>query len=82
MADDLTAFWELLAGRPVLGIFCGHVHTTYECVVDGIPVFGLRSTMYSFVPQDEPLACLLPPHYRLVTVQNGLLTTQIFEVAL
>lgn len=82
IADDIHKFWEIVTGRNILGIFCGHVHTTYEKVVNNIPIFGLRSTACSFVLQDEPLACLLPPHYRLVTVQNGVLTTQIFEVPL
>jgi 3',5'-cyclic-AMP phosphodiesterase len=82
IADDLTRFWKIVTGHNVLGIFCGHVHTTYERIINDIPIFGLRSTAYSFVLQDEPLACLLPPHYRLVTVQNGILTTRIFEVPL
>jgi len=82
LSDDVGLFWEQAAGRNVLGVFCGHVHTTYDRVVHGVPVFGLRSTAYPFVLQDEPLGCLLPPHYRLVTLQDGVLTTQIFEVPL
>ena len=82
IADDTSRFWEIIAQKPVLGIFCGHVHATYESTVNGVPVFGLRSTAPQFVLQDEPLACLLPPHYRLVTIQNSTLTTQIFEVPL
>ena len=82
IADDEDRFWQIVRGRKVLGIFCGHVHTTYERVVESIPVFGLRSTAFPFVLQDEPLACLLPPHYRLVTIPNGVLTTRIFEVPL
>jgi 3',5'-cyclic-AMP phosphodiesterase len=82
MADDLKPFWDVVAGRNALGILCGHLHMTYERVVNAIPIFGLRSTSFSFALQDEPLLCLLPPHYRLVTVQDGKLTTQIFEVPL
>jgi Icc protein len=82
IADDVSQFWKVVTGRNVLGIFSGHVHTTYESVVSGIPVFGLRSTAVPFAPQDELLACLLPPHYRLVTVLDGILTTRIFEVPL
>jgi Icc protein len=82
IADEIHKFWEIVTGQNILGIFCGHIHTTYERVVNDIPVFGLRSTACSFVLQDEPLACLLPPHYRLVAIQNGVLTTQIFEVPL
>lgn len=82
IADDIARFWEIATGHNVLGIFCGHVHTTYERVVNDIPIFGLRSTAFPFVLQDEPLGCLLPPHYRLVTIQDGILTTRIFEVPL
>jgi hypothetical protein len=82
IADDVSQFWEIVTGRDVLGIFSGHVHITYERVVHDIPVFGLRSTATPFALQDEPLSCLLPPHYRLVTVQDGILTTRIFEVPL
>ena len=82
IADDVNLFWKAATGHNVLGIFSGHAHITYERVVNDIPVFGLRSTAVPFVLQDEPLACLLPPHYRLVTIQNGILTTRIFEIPL
>jgi Icc protein len=80
MADNMNLFWERVTGHHVLGIFCGHVHTSYEKVVHGIPVFGLRSTAPQFELLDEPVVSRLPPHYRLVTVQNGVLSSQIFEV--
>jgi Icc protein len=78
------AFWKIATQHQdhILGIFSGHVHTTYERIVQGIPVFGLRSTVFQPVFQDEPLFCLQPPHYRLVTIQDKLLTTRIFEVPL
>jgi 3',5'-cyclic-AMP phosphodiesterase len=79
---EAARFWEAVAGQNVLGIFCGHAHTTYELTVKDIPVFGLRSTAFPFAPLDEVVMCLLPPHYRLVTVQDGRLHTQIFEVPL
>ncbi len=82
IADDVCRFWDVVAGKNVLGVFCGHLHITYEQVVQGIPVFGLRSTTYSFALQDEPQAILAPPHYRLVTVEESGLETQIFEVPL
>ncbi len=82
LADNLQDFWDILKGHRIMGIFCGHVHTTYEKVINNIPVFGLRSTACPFVLQDEPLACLLPPHYRVITIRNNTLSTQIFEVPL
>jgi Icc protein len=82
LAEDLDRFWQTVDGRRVMGIFCGHTHLSYETAVGGIPVFGVRSTAFPFVQQDEPLIALLPPHYRLVTVRDGILTSQIFEVTL
>ncbi|MFN8410750.1 MAG: metallophosphoesterase [Anaerolineales bacterium] len=82
IADDLHKFWNILEGHNVLGIFCGHIHTTYEKVINNIPVFGLRSTACPFALQDEPLVCLMPPHYRVINLKNGILSTQIFEVPL
>lgn len=84
--EDHEAFWNIVSEHHerILGIFSGHAHVTYERVVNGIPVFGLRSTAPQPVlqEQDEPLLCLQPPHYRLVTVQDKVLTTRIFEVPL
>jgi 3',5'-cyclic AMP phosphodiesterase CpdA len=82
IAAEADRFWEAVTGQRVLGILCGHTHITYELTVEGIPVFGLRSTAFPFAEQDEFLICLQPPHYRLVTVQDGTLHTQIFEVPL
>jgi Icc protein len=82
LADDMKPFWAALAGHPPLGILCGHLHTSYEKVVNNIPVLGLRATVFQFALQDEPLICLLPPQYRLVTVHNGVLTSRVFEVPL
>ena len=82
IADDIDRFWDTVAGRGVLGIFCGHTHITYEIEVAGIPVFGVRSTAIPFALQNEPLRALLPPHYRLATIRDGVLSTQIFEVEL
>ena len=79
-------FWDALAAPAVrgriLGVISGHVHITYEKLVRGIPVFGLRSTAFPFALLDEPLYALLPPHYRLFTVRDGLLSGQVFEVPL
>jgi hypothetical protein len=82
LADDMRPFWQTLAGHNVLGILCGHLHTSYEQLVNNVPVLGLRSTVFQFAVQDEPLLCLLPPQYRLVTVGEGVMTTRVFEVPL
>jgi 3',5'-cyclic-AMP phosphodiesterase len=80
--EGVDAFWETVRGKNVLGILCGHCHMTYERVVEGIPVLGLRATTFQFLPQDPPVFCLQPPHYRIVTVDGERLTSEIVEVAL
>jgi len=82
LADELALFWQALDGHAVLGILCGHLHNTYEQLVNNIPVLGLRATVFQFAVQDEPLIALLPPHYRLVTVHEGVLTSRVYEVEL
>jgi Icc protein len=78
----IDAFWDAAASGRVLGVFFGHAHTTVDTRVKGIPVMGLRSTNFQFAPTDQPLYCLLPPHYRVVTVDGESLTSQIHEVPL
>ena len=82
LADGLDQFVEQIAGRNVVGVFSGHTHATYEKTLCGFPVYGLRSTCFQFVLQDELLCCLLPPHYRVVCIENNVLTTEIIEVPL
>lgn len=82
IAPNVAELWRVVRGKPVLGVFSGHVHHTYETVVEGIPVFGLRATAPQLAPLDTPLLCLLPPHYRVVRVRDGVLTTQLHEVPL
>jgi 3',5'-cyclic-AMP phosphodiesterase len=82
IADDVDRFWEAVHGQSVLGVLSGHVHMTTETVVDGIPVFTLRSTAFQFAQQARPLLTLEPPHYRVVTIDGGLLTSRVVQVAL
>lgn len=79
LADDVGTFWDLVADRNVLGIFSGHVHNTYDTYRRGVPVFGLRSTTFAFAFQATPLFVLQPPQYRYVSIDNGMLTTRVFE---
>lgn len=82
IADEVDRFWDVVAGRSVLGIFCGHVHTSYDQIVRGVPVYGLRSTAFAFSLHGEPDIWRLPPHYRVITVRDGVLTTHVIEVPL
>lgn len=84
LADDLDDFWEIVAApgvrEKVLGVLCGHVHITYEEDYRGIPILGLRSTAYPFARTDDITIILAPPHYRFVSIQNGVLTSRIYKV--
>ena len=87
LADELDQFWEIVA-RPgvkekVLGILCGHVHITYEDEYQGIQILGLRSTAYPFAESEQKFQVILaPPHYRFVSIQNGVLTSRIYKVSI
>ena len=86
LADDLDGFWQIVAApavkEKVLGILCGHVHITYEDEYKGIQILGLRSTAYPFAKTDEFMMLLAPPHYRFVSIQNGILTSRIYKVSI
>ena len=84
IADDLTRFWELLHGQRVLGILCGHVHASYEVLMHGIPVYGLRSTAPPFNSHYlSPDSAVWPcPHYRVIHVTDEGLKTEVVEVPL
>lgn len=82
LAVDVSKFWDVVRGKNVLGIFTGHLHMTYERVIENIPVYGLRATTFQFALTPQPLLALLPPHYRVVTVIEGMVKTEIVEVEL
>ena len=84
LADNLNEFWEVVLPEKdkVLGILSGHVHITYEEEYHGVPIYGLRSTAYPFLRTDEIQLILAPPHYRFVSIQNGVLTSRIYKVSL
>ncbi len=86
LADNLDEFWEVVASpgvkEKVLCILCGHTHISYEEGYAGIPILGLRSTAFPFAKTDDMLMLLAPPHYRYVCVQDGILSSRIYEVSL
>jgi 3',5'-cyclic AMP phosphodiesterase CpdA len=82
IAPGLARFWEIVRGKPVIGVLAGHVHLSHEQLVQGIPVLTLRSTAFQFARSDEPAVVIQPPHYRFVTIHNGVLTSRLFEVPL
>lgn len=84
IADEVGDFAAQIAGRGVLAILSGHTHATFERSLAGVPVFGLRSTCFQFAPGENNslLRCLQPPHYRIVTIADGALSTEVVEVML
>jgi 3',5'-cyclic-AMP phosphodiesterase len=47
-----------------------------------VPVYGVASTSFQFGLTDDPVLTLEPPAYRRVTVDDGILTTRVYEVPL
>jgi Icc protein len=82
LAPGIGRFWDIVARKHVIGVLAGHVHMTHEQLVHGIPVLTLRSTSFQFARVEQPIAALQPPHYRFVTIHNGVLTSRVFEVPL
>jgi Icc protein len=80
--EGIEDFWDVAASGRVLGVLFGHSHATVDATVRGIPVMGLRSTNFQFAPAERPLYCILPLHYRVVTIAHGRLTSRICEVPL
>lgn len=81
IADEIGKFAQLIEGQRVLGIFSGHAHITYTSQVGGVPAYGLRSTMFSFAQCGDTLLRILGDlNYRVVTVTDGQLSTEIVEV--
>lgn len=83
--EEAQVFWKIVEQHQqhILGIFSGHAHVTYEAVIAGVPTYGLRSTSYQFATLDNEVVCLLrAPHYRVVTIDQGTLTSRIVEVDL
>lgn len=83
LPDDLGAFKDAIRKRNVLGILHGHFHQTYESQIENISIFGTRATTFSFAPDGNTVLLVLrPPHYRVVQVIDGMLSTEIVEVPL
>jgi 3',5'-cyclic AMP phosphodiesterase CpdA len=82
LADDVDRFWDALRGKRVLGVLSGHIHMTTETVVEGIPVLTVRSTCFQFARQSRPLLTLEAPHYRVVTIEGDVLTSEVVEAPL
>jgi Icc protein len=86
VAKDIDRFWKIVTqpsvNSRILGILSGHTHLTYDQQVENIPVLGLRSTCYSFAQSESVQMVITNPHYRLVTIRDGVLSSRIVEVPL
>lgn len=81
---DPAPLARALRGRDVLGIFCGHFHLSYEGRFAGVPVYGTRSTTHSFADAGGGRMHYVigNPHYRVITVADGRVSTEVVEVTL
>lgn len=78
----VEALWERVREGGIIGVLFGHSHATVSADVGGVPVLGLRSTCFQFGVSDEPSFVMQPLQYRLVTITEGVLTSQVYEVPL
>ncbi len=79
----IESLYEILRGKNVKAMLCGHLHTSFERSWEGIQVLGLRSTAFQFRFQGKPVLALQQPHYRLVTVfDNQHVESKVVKVAL
>lgn len=74
--------WERVRGGGIVDVLFGHSHATIHADVAGVPVLGLRSTCFQFGATDEPSFVIQPLQYRLVTIAEEGLSSQVFEVPL
>ena len=78
--EDMERFWQLFARKNLLAILHGHIHTTKERVVNGVPVLSLRATANQWADGDDLIPTTQPPHYRVVTVADGRFSHRNVEV--
>jgi hypothetical protein len=73
MKEDSVQLAGLLQGRNVLGIFCGHLHTTFSTRLGDFPVYHTGA----FCGQWWSGPCIdgTPQGFRLIQIKNGRLTT-------
>ncbi|MBI9047002.1 MAG: metallophosphoesterase [Anaerolineaceae bacterium] len=80
LPEDCELFSQKIQNKGVKGVFCGHLHNTYEIRSGEVPVYGIRSTAFQFPRKSEPAISPDAPHYRLVKVDQGNITTSVIEV--
>lgn len=69
-AEQLAAALE---GRKVLGIFCGHLHSTFTTALAGMPVYHTGALSGSWWSGANPDGT--PQGFRLIQIKNGSLKT-------
>lgn len=73
MKEDAVQLAGVLQGRNVLGVFCGHLHTTFSTRLGDFPVYQTGA----FCGQWWSGPCIdgTPQGYRLIQIKNGRLKT-------
>lgn len=80
--EGVDRLWSRLDRPNLLGVLFGHAHASVDRRVAGVPVLGLRSTCFQFAASEEPSFVIQPLHYRLVSIERGVLDSALYEVPL
>jgi Icc protein len=77
---DRKGLDQIVQGRRVLGIFCGHVHQEFAGRLGSVPVWTTPSTAYQFKPGSLiPRTESRPPGLRLIEVSGGKIATSVIR---
>lgn len=82
LPDGVERLWARARGSPLVGVLFGHAHASVDRRVAGVRVLGVRSTCFQFAASEEPSFVIQPLHYRLVSIDDGVLDSELYEVPL
>jgi hypothetical protein len=73
MKEDTVQLADMLQGRNVLGLFCGHLHTTFSTRLGDFPVYHTGALCGQW--WSGPCIDGTPQGFRLIQIKNGRLKT-------
>jgi len=78
---DHHAFSEIIQGRGVQGVCCGHVHQEAQGHLGAVPVWTTPSTAYQFKPGAlVPRTERRPAGLRVIEIAQGVVTTSVVRL--
>ena len=78
--ENVAALWDLFEDRNVLAFLYGHIHRDRETEIRGVPAIGAWATAFQLAEAPRALPSLEKPCYRVVTIEDGVLSHQVCEV--